>query len=559
MAITQWINLQIKVSNSGVARAGFGIPLIPSHNANVHGGWAPGYVHTYSGPADVLADGFAASSPEYLAASAIFAQSPHPTKVLIGRCASAIRMVWQLKAQQVLDSTQYQVQVDGEGVTSTLATLTSGVGATKEQIHDALRTQLNAVVGKNYAVAFSPLAIGLAGLAVTGDAATNELHHVAHGWNTGDGPIQFTNSGGAVPAGINLLTDYWVIKVDADNIKIATSLALALVGTEVDLTTNGTGTTTATPDGGALSPTLPLLATGSANGNWFCFEPISPLLVNVQETTADPGIAADLAAIQKENNTWYAVASLYKSKACVLATAAYAETNSKEYITDVNDTDAISTALGNGDTGDSLVGHGYTHTLCQWHHSPKEFLSCAALGRLLPLNPGLWVYAFKTFAGPTPSQLDATQRQHLIDRRMGAYTFEGDRSVTWDGKVGSTVNNFIDVAVGLDWFADDVVKSIAGVLFGNDKVEFTDEGISKIANAVRGSVERAVSDEHKVFAPGDPTNPDPTADPVPSVFFPKVADIDPSQRALRNLPNGTITARLAGAVQTVGIIATVTF
>lgn len=67
---------------------------------------------------------------------------------------------------------------------------------------------------------------------------------VAHGLLHGDGPIQFTNAGGALPAGMSLLTDYWVVYVDADTFKIATTQALALEGTVVNLTGNGTGTHT---------------------------------------------------------------------------------------------------------------------------------------------------------------------------------------------------------------------------------------------------------------------------------------------------------------------------
>ena len=58
--------------------------------------------------------------------------------------------------------------------------------------------------------------------------------------------VQFTNSGGALPSGISALTDYWTIRQSATTSKIATSLALAIAGTAVDFTTDGTGTNTIT-------------------------------------------------------------------------------------------------------------------------------------------------------------------------------------------------------------------------------------------------------------------------------------------------------------------------
>lgn len=65
-----------------------------------------------------------------------------------------------------------------------------------------------------------------------------------HGLQTGDGPVQLTNSGGALPAGLSTATDYWIIKIDANTFYLATTLALALAGTFLSITGNGTGTHT---------------------------------------------------------------------------------------------------------------------------------------------------------------------------------------------------------------------------------------------------------------------------------------------------------------------------
>jgi hypothetical protein len=69
----------------------------------------------------------------------------------------------------------------------------------------------------------------------------------SHGFLTGDGPIRVTNSGGALPAGLAADTNYYVIKIDGDTFKVATSRANALAGTVVNLTGDGTGTHTYVP------------------------------------------------------------------------------------------------------------------------------------------------------------------------------------------------------------------------------------------------------------------------------------------------------------------------
>jgi len=63
---------------------------------------------------------------------------------------------------------------------------------------------------------------------------TDEIASVAHGLNTGD-LVQLT-SDGVLPDGLALLTDYYVIRVDADTIKLAASSLDAENGLAVDIT-----------------------------------------------------------------------------------------------------------------------------------------------------------------------------------------------------------------------------------------------------------------------------------------------------------------------------------
>ncbi len=58
---------------------------------------------------------------------------------------------------------------------------------------------------------------------VDGDVnvATDTITEVAHGYETGDGPLFLSNSGGALPAGLAADTPYWIIKVDDDNFRLA--------------------------------------------------------------------------------------------------------------------------------------------------------------------------------------------------------------------------------------------------------------------------------------------------------------------------------------------------
>ena len=81
--------------------------------------------------------------------------------------------------------------------------------------------------------------------AVTFTAAVTDIcTAVAHSYATGLRVAATTT--GTLPAGLSA-TNYWIIKIDADTFKLASSAANALAGTAVDITGTGTGVHTLTP------------------------------------------------------------------------------------------------------------------------------------------------------------------------------------------------------------------------------------------------------------------------------------------------------------------------
>ena len=80
----------------------------------------------------------------------------------------------------------------------------------------------------------------------TANAATDNLSINDHRFETGDGPYRVTNSGGALPAGLTVDTDYFVIADGSDTVKLATSTENAENGVHIDLTDVGSGTQTIT-------------------------------------------------------------------------------------------------------------------------------------------------------------------------------------------------------------------------------------------------------------------------------------------------------------------------
>lgn len=165
MALSEHVLLTITEDSVGVARAGFGVPLILAYNVPV--GFTE-RVRTYTDFADLIVDFPATDDPTYIAAQQMFAQDPHPTQVKVGRGALPPTKRYTLSVVTVRDSHDYQVTVRGEGFDEETVTYTSDASATDAEIAAGLVSAINAVVGNNYvaAGATSPFT-------VTADAAAD--------------------------------------------------------------------------------------------------------------------------------------------------------------------------------------------------------------------------------------------------------------------------------------------------------------------------------------------------------------------------------------------------
>lgn len=532
---TEIVTITITQDTIGLARAGFGVALILSHNAVF-----TERVRYYTG-LDGVADDFATTSPEYRAATALFSQEVKPDRIAIGRAANkpTLQYTCGVTALRNSDSRSYSIKVVGQGFTDAVAAYTSDSSAASEEIHNGLVTALNAVVSKNYTATFAPLTT--TPKVFTATNATEVFTSVAHGFKNADGPFQVSNSGGALPSGLAAVTDYYIIAIDADTFKLATTRANALAGTNLLISTDGTGTQTISATVSTVRPFAPFLVTGSATGNWFSLEVADTAALSLDETHVDPGLASDLDAILLEQPDWYCLLTNYNSQAYVLAAATWVETQVKIYVVDVPETEAINTAVSIAtDTLTALKTAAFSRTAGSYHHRPATFMSAAWAGRVLPIDPGGDTWALKQLVGVgMPSKLTATHRANLEAKNANFITVAFGKNVTLGGHTAD--GDFIDVTRGLDWLNDDMTKGVGGVLIGNDKIPYSDDGVVMITNEVHASLDRAV--RRGVLR----------ATPKPTVTAPKVADIDAGTRGIRLLPDIEFNGQTEGAIHKVAI------
>lgn len=528
--LSEHVSMTITQDSVGIARLGFGVPLILSCNAAF-----PERVRSYSDLSSV-GDDFATTSPEYLAARAMFSQSPHPEQIMIGRAVGKPTLAYRLDVTSVGLGNTYKVSVKGQGATSTDVSY-----VTKADL-----TFVDADV----------------------TVATDTIAEAGHGMTTGDGPYRLSTTG-ALPAGLAADTDYWIIAATVDAYKLASSKANAIALTAVDITAAaGTGTHTLRRNQNDVivaqlvqglnavvgknytaaqvvgaGETDYLTVTGSAAGNWFSLQVSDVALLKTAMTHVEPSptVATDLNAIQLENGDWYGLVTLYNSDAYVKAVAAWVESSSapKIYACDLSNSETATLAAGGADTAQALETLAYARTFTCYHPSPADMFGAAWLGKVLPLTPGSETWKFKTLAGVNPVATTSTHRVNLRAKTCNTIQTVAGRNITWEGQ--TLDGDFIDIQRGLDWLQDDMTKGVFEALAGANKVPMTNAGVALIESKMRGTLKRAI------------TMGILTDDPAPVITVPKVADISVANRTLRLLPDMKFSCTVAGAIHKVTI------
>ena len=529
---------------------GFGIPMLPSPNADA--AFLGDRARSYKSASAIAVDFPSKTGPEYLWGAAIFAQDKHPETVIIGRLANKPTMVYEMSALAVTPGATYPIDVDGDGVTSTA------------------------------------LAVTLPATNITVSAVTNgddTFTAVAHGLTTGEGPHRLTNSGGALPTGSAVDTDYWFIAATVDAFKIATSKANALAGTAINITSDGTGVHTVNRTsndvlmalikdrGNAVvgknytitqvtgaGETDALLWTGTAPGEWFS-PAIDPRQLVAAQVYVDPGFTDDLDAIQVASQDWYCVHNVFNSKAIVLAIAAWVEAANGDadnptphyYEAETSNTlSATATVGGAGnDIGDSLKALGYTRTHCHYSRRPQRMFAGRTTGRLYGLDPGQVDFVYKQLAGiELDNTLTDTHRVNLDAKRMSYLKREKGLALTAGGKM--TSGEWWDVTRNLDALRDQVAVELVKIRANNDVLTMTDGGIASLESGLRTVV---VSN---TIIPGIRDKAIIADTPAPTYVIPRAADISSGDRTARRAGPLSCQFRLAGSINEVDVIFNVT-
>jgi len=172
-------------------------------------------------------------------------------------------------------------------------------------------------------------------------------------------------------------------------------------------------------------------------------------------------------------------------------------------------------------------------------------IEAAYVGRFSsePIGSAVWVY--KELDGVTPDSFSPTEEDAIITKNANVYTYiEDEPSVYGEGKLAS--GEFIDVMLGCVWIEVRMGERIWALIKAQNKISYTNAGISMIEIKIREVLDEAVA--MKIL----------TADDEIIVRVPNANNIPSSVRNTRILSGITFEARLDGAIIKVdGIVGTV--
>jgi hypothetical protein len=448
----------------------------------------------------MLTDGFGANHPAVLEATALFAQSPKPPQIIVGRSENDAVQTINITplSTDVRNSTDYKVYVNGveakytTDATATVAEITAGLAAAIDPTAWAVTTAYTA------------------GEHVTNDTAPVKIYICTTGG---------TSAAAGGPTGIaSGITDGTVV--------------WDYVGTKNNVT--------------ATDNTTYVSVQADTVADAFTLYVWDFTLLGVADVTADGssgGIAADIAAVQVENDDWYCLLPTNQGKAVITAAAVYIETLQKVMIAGTPDSDTYLSTVTN-DIASNLQTAAYDRTMLIYHYKASlQRPEGRWAGYGLPQDPGSITWAYKTLAGLDYMALTSNQISGLEGKNCNYYTRTANVNHTQKGIVPS--GEWFDVIRGTDFLAARIQEGIFGQLINQKKIPYTDVGAGIIENEVRAVMQLGVTQD--ILA----------ADPAFTVTVPKVSTVSAADKANRLLPDVKDEGTLAGAIHYVAVELTV--
>lgn len=258
------------------------------------------------------------------------------------------------------------------------------------------------------------------------------------------------------------------------------------------------------------------------------------------DNTPATNLASELAVLRLADDSWYGLVLDNNSDLRILAAAAYAETIQAILMTN-SASSAILDPASTTDVAYQLKALGYARTALLYHPDAASFAGAAFIGAVLPYDAGGATFAFKTLKGVAVTRLSTTAQSAIAAKKANFYVSVSGVSGTRYGVTAS--GEYIDTTLCIDWLHARWGERLFALLSSVPKLPYTDASVVKVKSEL-GAV-NGIAVRQGILAD----------DPAPTVTAPKVATIDPTDRANRFLPDIEMSGRLAGAIHEINVTA----
>ena len=530
MSIEKVVDVVISRETATVTRAGFGRPMI----LGVHTKFAED-IRVYSSLAAV-ADDFLTTDEEYKAAAKIFAQSPAPTDIAIGKRSTAVAQIDDIEIT-TLDINDYTVTINGTPFTynapavaqvDSITGATDGSSQTIDVIINSTTIPWSISSSPNMASAFEelhdlinaeaePVTASYVddldysqGIYITADVAGTAFTLTLSGETGTIAADNITPNGTRIPANSSEVTNALIALINA-----------------------GSEPVTASPSGSSPDENLVLTADNAG-------EPFTTTVttnMTLVHTTANVGVQTDLQNIYDSGDigkSWYALCLVSRVESDVLEAAIWIQANKRIFVTassDVNVKSALTT-----DIASQLKALSYDRVAVIYSADAANYPDAAWLGRMLPKDPGSATWCHKVLTGITIDELTDTEENNLQGKNCNYYITRGGGGRTHWGYTAE--GEWIDVIRGIDWIEARMQEEVYALVIAVDKIPYTNKGIGMVGTPIEQVLiqaqDREILDSYEIT-------------------LPDAADFTATQKQSRILTGITFTGVLAGAVHSTAI------
>lgn len=524
MGVEEIVDVQVNIQDAVVERASFGIGLIVGSSNKLSS-----KVQEFANQTAVE-EVFAATDPEAVMSARYFGQDEKPTKVFIAQRDADQKQRQKFIITQLVDSTDYTINITPEGGAQQAFTHNSGVGATRASIVDGLKALIDAA-GLDLLVVDNGDDLDIeANVAGTPYTATVSSNMSAQN-------VQLNRNISTELSAIEQLESGWYGLMSQSHADIDIKRAAAFIqprrkiygasSQNADIVDSENHVFTLDFDADFVAANTIDLDIDTI--------PVAQTLFDTDQATTLLNLATNI-----QNHSRVATATVTGARQITvtaqptdvllvvenIVVAAGASQANGEITTTIDPTT---------DLGAELNALGYDRTFLMYtKNADAEYPEAAFIGGRFSTDAGQQTWAFKSLAGITVDSLTSSQKSKALGNNVNTYTKVGSNNITQNGTMAS--GRFIDVRRLVDSQIARMEENIFRQFVTLKKIPYTNKGTAIIVGEVDAVLQDGVKNETV------------RRDPAPTVTAPRVQDVSANDRAARLFPDVNFTYELAGAI-----------